>query len=80
MTPFMVVMAHWIQASPSMSGSNDLMLWADLIGFHHIPGCHDGQHLAATFLHVLDQLDIATRVCGESVGTFLHSHGCRLDG
>ena len=54
MTSFMAVAAHWIQASPSMNGSNNLMLQADLIGFHCIPGRHDGQHLAAAFLHVLD--------------------------
>ena len=59
----MAVTAHWIQASSSENGpGKELILCADLIGFHCIPGHYDGKHLAAAFLHILDRLNIATKV------------------
>jgi hypothetical protein len=66
LAPFMGVTAHWIQAVPSDNSNGEeygLKLRADLIGFHQIPGRHDGEHLAATFVHILDRLEIAGKVC-----------------
>jgi hypothetical protein len=54
--PFLAVTAHWIQhvIESSLSGpKSELELQVDLIGFHQIPGCHNGKHLAQTFLHIL---------------------------
>jgi hypothetical protein len=63
----MAVTAHWIQcvfeSAPSGSGGVILKLRADLIGFHQIPGRHDGEHLAQTFLYILKRLEIVEKVC-----------------
>jgi hypothetical protein len=33
-----------------------------LIGFIHLPGHHDGEHLAHAFLHVIDRIRAAKKV------------------
>ena len=61
----MAVTAHWIQGEEITTPQGPqykLTLHTDLVGFHHVPGCHDGDHLACAFLYVLDQVDIAGKV------------------
>ena len=53
----MAVTAHWIEATGSESPKK-LRLRADLVGFHHVPGRHTGEHLAHCFLFVTDRLKI----------------------
>ncbi|KAG2039798.1 hypothetical protein BDR03DRAFT_1008793 [Suillus americanus] len=59
---FLAVTTHWIQhvikSSPS-GPKSELKLRVDLIGFHQIPGRHNGEHLAQTFLHILKWIEIA---------------------
>src|SRR6266436_2883755 len=65
-SPFMAVTAHWIEATTQETPHGPqhiLKLRADLIGFHRVPGRHDGEHLAHSFLHVLDRVSIAWKVC-----------------
>ena len=65
-SPFMAVTAHWIEATTQETPHGPqhiLKLRADLIGFHRVPGWHDGEHLAHSFLHVLDRVSIAWKVC-----------------
>ena len=58
----MAVTAHWIQAIVASDGSQQLKLRADLIGFHKIPGRHNGTHLANCFLFVTDRIKITHKV------------------
>lgn len=63
LTPFMAVTAHWIEATTIPTATLDqpqyiLKLCAELIGFHKVPGRHDGFHLAQAFLDVIDRLSI----------------------
>jgi len=61
----MAITAHWIEMiEVRNAGSIDfaLKLRADLIGFHRVPSCHTGEHLAAAFVHVLDRLNLARKV------------------
>jgi ABC-type uncharacterized transport system permease subunit len=58
----MAVTAHWIQQVKTEDGKEQLKLRSDLIGFHKIPGRHNGVHLAHCFLYVLDRLGIAHKV------------------
>ena len=68
MTSFLGVTAHWIEdKSESSTGPKKLHLQADLIGFHHIPGQHTGEHLAHCFLHVLDRINITSKVSNLSL-------------
>ncbi len=53
----MAVTGHWIEAKLKQTPDGpqyELKLWAELIGFHRVPGRHDGEHLAHAFLYVLD--------------------------
>jgi len=64
---FMAVTAHWIEAvdEKSPTGSHKkLRLRADLVGFHHLPGQHTGEHLAHCFLFITDRLKITGKVSG----------------
>lgn len=66
LSPFMAVTAHWIEASTvqTVDGPQHVLkLRADLIGFHRVPGHHDGEHLAHAFLYIIDCLEIAEKVC-----------------
>ena len=57
--------AHWIQGKLTMTPQEPqykLNLCADLIGFHHVPGHHNREHLACAFMYILDQIDIAEKV------------------
>jgi hypothetical protein len=66
-TPFMAVTAHWIEATMQETAHGPqhiLKLRADLIGFHRVPGRHDGEHLAHAFLHILDRVSVSGKVCG----------------
>lgn len=60
---------------------NELKLHAELIGFHCVPGCHDGEHLAHAFLYVLDHVSIALKVMFlSSYNIFLSDNVIRLAG
>ncbi len=64
---FMAVTAHWIETKKiPVPGTGkmkySLSLRADLIGFHCVPGHHDGEHLAHVFLLILDRLQITIKV------------------
>jgi hypothetical protein len=58
----MAVTAHWIQATTAEDGTQQLKLRSDLIGFHKIPGRHNGAHLAQCFLYITDRLKITEKV------------------
>ena len=61
LSPFMAVTAHWIEAesiSTPQGPQYNLRLRSDLIGFHHVPGHHSGEHIAHAFLHVLDRIRV----------------------
>ena len=65
-TRFMAVTAHWIEATTQETSHGRqyiLKLRADLIGFHWVPGRHDGEHLAHAFLHILDHVSVSKKVC-----------------
>ncbi|SJL00252.1 uncharacterized protein ARMOST_03564 [Armillaria ostoyae] len=67
LVPFMAVTAHWIETKevhPPNGGDPylALSLRADLIGFHRVPGRHDGEHLARAFLFIVDRLRIASKM------------------
>lgn len=66
LSPFMAVTAHWIEAKLKETPDGpqyELKLQAELIGFHQVPGNHDGEHLAQAFLYVFDCLSITSKVC-----------------
>ncbi|KAK0243519.1 hypothetical protein EDD85DRAFT_947695 [Armillaria nabsnona] len=63
----MAVTAYWIDTKkvhPPNGGDIylTLTLCADLIGFHCVPGHHDGEHLARAFLHIVDHLHIVLKI------------------
>ncbi len=59
---FMAVTAHWVEAiGPNADGFTMLWLYSDLIGYHQIPGHHNGEHLAAAFLHITDRVGITSK-------------------
>lgn len=61
----MAVTAHWIESKTEVTPNgiqHSLKLRADLIGFHHMPGHHSGEHLAHAFMFVLNRLDITSKV------------------
>jgi hypothetical protein len=61
----MAVTAHWIEAKLKDTPDGpqyELRLRAELIGFHRVPGHHDGEHLAQAFLYVLDRLSVTDKV------------------
>ena len=65
LTPFIAVMAHWIEAKEvqtSSSVQHILELQANLIAFHCVPGHYTGTHLAHTFKFATDQLGIIHKV------------------
>lgn len=67
LSPFMAVTAHWIETKPITTPEGpqlQLNLRTDLIGFHQVPGHHDGEHLSQGFLYVTDRLGILSKVCG----------------
>lgn len=67
--PFLAITAHWIEETVKETSSGlqkQLKLRADLIGFQHLPGRHDGRHICQAFLLNLDHLGIA-----DNVGVYL---------
>ena len=59
----MAVTAHWIQKTTASDGTEQLKLRSDLVGFHKIPGQHNGVHLAHCFLFVTDRIGVTHKVC-----------------
>jgi len=47
----------------TVDGQDELRLASGLIGFREMPGHHTGEHLSVAFLHIIDRLDIADKVC-----------------
>ncbi len=79
MHPFMAITCHWIQ-NQIVDGQAILHLHSDLVGFHHVPGCHTGEHLAEVFLYILDRLHIASKVSQvQRVSAYLTIWLARLD-
>ena len=65
LSPFMAVTAHWIETKVTQTPEGlqyELKLRAELIGFHHVPGHHDGEHLCQAFLYIINRLSIASVV------------------
>ena len=57
LSPFMVVMAHWIETKVTQTPEGlqyELKLHAELIGFHCVPSRHDGEHLCQAFLYIIN--------------------------
>lgn len=70
LSPFMAVTAHWIETKEvsTLDGPQlELKLRSDLIGFHRVPGHHDGEHLAQSFLYIIDRLSLAKKVCDQDL-------------
>ena len=77
--PYLAVTAHWIKRHES---SHRLELQGALIGFHRLRGSHNGRRLARVVVHILDQVGIATKVCGLFLIVVIganHSLGGSLD-
>lgn len=65
LSPFMAVTAHWIETilHDTPNGPQyELKLRAELIGFHRVPGRHNGEHLAQALPYTLDRLSITNKV------------------
>ena len=65
LTPSMAVSIHWIQGiyRETIDGTRLMLkLRSDLIGFQHVPGCHDGKHLATAFIYITDHVGITHKV------------------
>ena len=63
--PFLAITAHWIEETIKETSNGlqkQLKLRANLIGFQHLPGRHDGRHICQAFLLNLDRLGIADNV------------------
>ena len=62
---YMAVTSHWIEVKTIQTNEGPhfvLHLRAELITFHHIEGCHNGDHLASTFFKVLQRVGITAKV------------------
>jgi hypothetical protein len=71
----MAVTAHWIEGVEvqTMTGVHKkLVLRADLVGFHRIPGRHTGRHLAHCFHYIMNRLNITQKVCSHNVFLFYY--------
>jgi hypothetical protein len=65
MSPFMAVTANWIGSNPDTPHSSNfvsLKLQSELIGFVNVPERHTGEHLAESFLYVLDRVQVTHKV------------------
>ena len=65
LSPFMAVTAHWIETKVTQTPEGlqyELKSHAELIGFHCVPGHHDGEHLCQAFLYIINGLCIASVV------------------
>ena len=63
--PHMAVTGHWLQAqlvTTPFGPQYKLTLRTDLIGFMRVPGHHDGEHLAAAFVYIIDRIRITHKV------------------
>lgn len=66
LAPYMAVTAHWLEGRSIKSPAGNytgLTLRSELIGFVHVPNRHTGEHMSKVFLHILDRIDIAPKVC-----------------
>ncbi|KAF5342769.1 hypothetical protein D9758_017026 [Tetrapyrgos nigripes] len=64
MTPFLAVTAHWIETKAKTDSKDkfELKLRAELIGFHRVPGRHDGDHLGHAMLYVFDRVNLSPKL------------------
>jgi hypothetical protein len=60
MRSFMAITLHWI----ARTHEGELELMTALGAFRYVKDKHDGSNLAAHFIHVLEELDIADRIGG----------------
>lgn len=59
---YMAMTGHWMEAvGTDANGQTIVHLWSDLIGYHCVPGHHDGEHLAAAILHITDRVGITSK-------------------
>ncbi len=59
---YMAITVHWVEAvGTDADGWTIACLRSDLIGYHCVPGCHDGKHLAAAILHITDRVSITSK-------------------
>jgi len=64
-TSFMAITAHWIEGTDEKTPTGlkkKLRLRSDLIGFHKLPGRHNGKHLAHCFLFIIDRIKVTSKV------------------
>ena len=74
----MAVTAHWIESRTVLTAEGpvtNLVLRADLITFHNVPGRHTGEHLAGAFWHVLEWIGITRKA---SIVPPVYSSNCDL--
>jgi hypothetical protein len=79
----MAVTAHWIEGVEvqTLTGmQKKLVLRANLIGFHRIPGRHTGKHLAQCLFYILERLKISQKVWFYISSVHNHLNIDRLDG
>lgn len=70
LAPFMAVTAHWIETKIKQTPQGaqyELKLRAELIGFHRIPGRHNGEHLAQAFMYILDRISMTSKASFSAV-------------
>lgn len=65
LSPFMGVTAHrinMVQINTPIGPRTALELRSYLIGFHRVTGHHTGEHLGQKLVHILDRLQITSKV------------------
>ena len=65
LAPFMAVTAHWMESTTAQTSDGPqhlIKLHSDLVGFYHVTGHHNGEHLANVFMEILDRIEITPKV------------------
>ena len=60
--PYMAVTAHWLESVQLKGGQKKITLRADLIGFMHVPGSHEGERLAQVFNFIINRMGLVKKV------------------
>ncbi|KAK0480802.1 hypothetical protein IW261DRAFT_1419138 [Armillaria novae-zelandiae] len=59
---YMAVTAHWMEPiGVDADGHTIVCLHSDLIGYHCVPGHHEGEHLAAAVLYITARVGITSK-------------------
>lgn len=62
--PFMAITAHYFaRVTNEDSGKTEDVWGSQLIAFRHLPESHTGEHLADSFLAVLESLGLVHKAC-----------------